>query len=239
MGGVDSYSIEDMKRIHGIMTASLVKESGRFRSGAEGVFKRDVCIFMAPPAAQVPALMDGLFAWMKKNKDVLHPLILSYIFHYEFVFIHPFSDGNGRMARLWQTALLYNWRPIFRYIPVESRIKQAREEYYRTIDACNKSGSSEAFIRFMLQQIDLAMDEALAEVEDGAIENSPYVEKLLARMEEGVYYTTKELLERLGLSSRETLRRNYIRPALDERRIAMTEPGNPRSRNQRYYKLRS
>ena len=91
------------------MTKYLVEESGDFRSGEEGVFNGDQCIFMAPPARLVPQLMDELFSWMNAARSEVHPLILSSVFHYELVFIHPFSDGNGRMARLWHTAILAKW----------------------------------------------------------------------------------------------------------------------------------
>ena len=110
---IDPYSIEELKKFHGIMTKYIVEESGDFRSGEEGVFNGEECIFMAPPARFVPQLMNELFGWMKKEKDQMHPLILSSVFHYEFVFIHPFTDGNGRMARLWHTAILAKWNPIF------------------------------------------------------------------------------------------------------------------------------
>ena len=91
---IDPYNIQHLKQFHGIMTRYLVEESGEFRSGEEGVFNGSQCIFMAPPARFVPQLMDELFSWMKESKDDVHPLILSSVFHYEFVFIHPFSDGN-------------------------------------------------------------------------------------------------------------------------------------------------
>ena len=95
------------------MTKYLVEEYGEFRHGEEGVFNGDECIFMAPPAQFVPQLMDELFEWMKKSRKSVHPLIMSSVFHYEFVFIHPFADGNGRMARLWHTAILAKWKPVF------------------------------------------------------------------------------------------------------------------------------
>ena len=97
---INPYDIRHLKQFHGTMTKYLVEESGKFRSGEEGVFNGDQCIFMAPPARFVPQLMDELFTWMKEMREEVHPLILSSVFHYEFVFIHPFSDGNGRMARL-------------------------------------------------------------------------------------------------------------------------------------------
>ena len=94
---INPYSIKDLKKFHGIMTKYLVEEYGEFRHGEEGVFNGDECIFMAPPAQFVPQLMDELFEWMKKSRNSVHPLIMSSVFHYEFVFIHPFADGNGRM----------------------------------------------------------------------------------------------------------------------------------------------
>lgn len=103
---IDPYSIEDSKQFHGIMTKYVVQESGNFRRGEEGVFHGDQCIFMASPARLVPQLTDDLFHWIKQAQGSVHPLILSSVFHYEFVFIHPFSNGNGRMARLWHTAIL-------------------------------------------------------------------------------------------------------------------------------------
>ena len=91
---IDPYNIRHLKQFHGIMTKYLVEESGEFRLGEEGVFNGDHCIFMAPPARFVPQLMANLFDWMRSVKNDVHPLILSSVFHYEFVFIHPFSDDH-------------------------------------------------------------------------------------------------------------------------------------------------
>ena len=71
--------------------------------------------------------MRQLFDWIAARRGEIHPLILSSVFHYEFVFIHPFRDGNGRMARLWQTALLSRWNPLFQYIPIESQIERFQD----------------------------------------------------------------------------------------------------------------
>lgn len=234
---INPYSIRDLKKYHGIMTKYLEEQSGDFRRGEEGVFHGDECIFMAPPAQYVPQLMEELFAWMKEVAREIHPLILSSIFHYEFVFIHPFSDGNGRMARLWHTAILYRWKPIFEYIPIESQIEKFQDDYYEAIAKCHVAGESTLFIEFMLAQVDKILDEIIVQVDEDNEQLTEYIKKLLGVMEYDVPYTSNTLMEKLGLKSREGFRKNYLRPALDLQMIEMTIPDKPNSRNQRYRKV--
>ncbi len=151
---IESYSIKNLKLFHEIMTKYIVEESGDFRRGEEGVFNGDESIFMAPPARFVPQLMDDLFSWMKREKNSVHPLIMSSIFHYEFVFIHPFADGNGRMARLWHTAMLAQWKPVFEYIPIERQIDKILDDVpYTSNTLMDKLGlkSKEGFRRNYLR----------------------------------------------------------------------------------------
>lgn len=234
---IDPYSVQDLKQFHGIMTKYVIEESGAFRQGEEGVFDGERCIFMAPPARMVPQLMEELFEWMKEAQSTIHPLILSSIFHYEFVFIHPFSDGNGRMARLWHTAILSKWKPIFEYIPIESQIEKFQNEYYEAIAKCHVDGASTTFIEFMLAQIDKILDDISLQISEDNEQLSEYIKKLLGVMEYDVPYTSKALMEKLGLKSKEGFRRNYLRPAADMNLIRMTIPDKPNSRNQRYIKV--
>ena len=155
---VNPYSVDDLKKIQGILTFAIENDSGKFRNHGEAVYDGDIQIFMAPPHRMVPELMDNLFNWMNEVKEKVNPLILSSIFHYEFVFIHPFSDGNGRTARLWQTAILAHWKDLFKYIPIESIIRKHQEEYYTAIQNCNNAGNSNEFIEFMLKVINEAVD---------------------------------------------------------------------------------
>ncbi len=233
---INPFDINELKLFHKIMTKYLVDESGEFRKGEEGVFNGDKCVFMAPPARVVPELMENLFDWLSGSKDELHPLIIAAVFHYEFVFIHPFSDGNGRMARLWHSAFLAKWNPIFEYIPIESQIEKFQDEYYNAIAKCRVDGNSNTFILFILEQIDKILDEI---IEHNSIQNeniSEYVKKLLDVMEYYMPYTLATLMELLGLRSKETIRRHYIHPALELNLIQMTIPDKPQSRNQRYIK---
>ena len=234
---VNQYSIKDLKKVHGVMTYLTVDEAGEFRKGNEGVFdEKGNCIHVCPPPEQVDELMKQLFKWMEDNNGIVHPLILSSVFHYEFVFIHPFKDGNGRTARLWQNVILSNWEKLFEYVPIESQIKKYQEEYYLAIANCDHNGNSTEFIEFMLKMIDETLEDLMESTSVQASHISSYVNKLLDVMETGVAMTTSELMEKLDMKSRISFRDNYLNPALENGLIKMTNPDKPTSKNQMYYK---
>lgn len=233
---LNPFDMKELKRLHGVMTQYIVDESGTFRTGEEGVFNGDQCIFMAPPARFVPGQMEELFDWMNRSRGIVHPLIMAAVFHYEFVFIHPFTDGNGRMARLWHTALLMQWKPIFEYIPLESQIEKFQDGYYKAIADSHVAGNSNCFIEFMLEQIDSVLDQIRQQASTSGESISEYVKRLLEVMEYDTPYTSKVLLDLLGLKSKETFRKNYLNPAIEGGLVAMTIPEKPNSRNQRYVK---
>ncbi len=156
----DPYSVADLLGEHRLMTQDTVEESGKFRSQGVGVFAGDIPIHVAPPATQVPVLVEQLLEWAQKTE--LPQVIKSCIFHYEFEFIHPFSDGNGRMGRMWQTLLLYQENPIFGWLPVETIIARQQEEYYAAIQQSTKENNSAIFAEFMLT----ALAEAVADFKD-------------------------------------------------------------------------
>ena len=237
ISSINPYSINELKKIHGIMTYKTVNESGNFRKGDEGVFSGDRCIFVAPPPNMVNGLMEDLMTWLKKSEGIVHPLILSAIFHYEFVFIHPFADGNGRMARLWHTVILYKWRNIFEFIPLESQIEKFQTEYYEAISQCHINGNSDVFIEFMLDMINQVLDDVIMQINKSNENISEYVKNMLNVMEYDIPYTSKAIMELLGLKSKETFRKNYMKPAMELGAVKMTLPDKPNSRNQRYIKV--
>ena len=238
ISNIDAYSIKDLKKIHGVMTYLTADESGKFRNGNEGVFdEKGNCIHVCPPPEQVAELMKQLFDWMKKNKEEIHPLILSSIFHYEFVFIHPFSDGNGRTARLWQNIILSKWKKVFEYLPLESQIHKFQDDYYKSINNCNHSGESTEFIEFMLKMIDEVLDETIRTSLTPITEIGININKLLSVMEYNVPMTANEIMDKLGIKSKETLRSTYLDPAIKEGVVTLTIPDKPTSKNQMYYKV--
>ena len=148
---LDPYSVEELLRVHRVMMGGLVPDAGRFRSGNVGVFNGDTLIHAGTPAAYVPEVMGGLFEWLRTTR--MHPLLASCIFHFEFEFCHPFSDGNGRAGRLWQTLLLSRWRPVLAWLPVESAIRRRQADYYEALARSGATGSCESFVEFMLEAI--------------------------------------------------------------------------------------
>lgn len=234
---INPYSIKDLKKFHGIMTFLTLEQSGEFRKGPEGVFEGDNCIFICPPEEMIEPLMNNLFNWLKENKNTIHPLILSSVFHYEFVFIHPFSDGNGRIVRLWQNAILYKWKDIFEYIPIESKIQKYQKEYYQAIAESHKNGNSNSFIDFMLKMIDETLEEAISTSTLPLTNETININKLLDVMETNIPLTAKEIMTKLGIKSKETLRKQYLNPAIEKGLINLTNQDSPTSKNQRYYKI--
>ena len=232
---VDAFSIADLEKMHGIMMRGLVEEAGQLRTAPVGVINQDGrVIHVAPPANMVSDLMSQLFDWVSTSKT--HMLIKSSIFHYEFEFIHPFRDGNGRMGRLWQTVLLANWKPIFRWIPIESIIKDNQEEYYKAITLSTSEGKSNRFIVFMLGVIKSALQDIITNARNHYNHTSNQISALMAVIESYPMSLT-ELMKKVGLKSRDTFRKNYIVPALEAGLIGMTEPDKPKSKNQKYFKV--
>ena len=161
----DDWSVEseaDLKEAHGVLMAGLIDAVGMYRRSGVGVIAGERVIHMAPPADRVPALMQDLFSWLGATED--HPLIASSVFHYEFEFIHPFADGNGRMGRLWQTLILKGWNPLFADIPVESLVFEHQEEYYEALQQSTNKADSAPFIEFMLRMILNAVSSATPQV---------------------------------------------------------------------------
>ena len=148
---LNPFSIQDLLLAHGTMMAGLVDEAGMFRKGGVGVFDGDKPIHIAPPADRVRDLMSDLFGWLENAGD--HLLIRSCVFHYEFEFIHPFADGNGRIGRLWQSLILGRLNPVFEHLPVENMVYSNQQAYYHAINRSSDLGDSGPFIDFMLEEI--------------------------------------------------------------------------------------
>ena len=153
------YNEKSFLTAHFSLMNTLVKTAGKYRKQGVGIVKGSKVEHLAPPYENVPFLMKDLFEYLSDSEEL--ELIKSCVFHYEMEFIHPFSDGNGRMGRLWQTLILMQKYPIFEYLPFETLISKDQEKYYVALSECDKVGKSTTFIEYMLNVIDLSINELL------------------------------------------------------------------------------
>lgn len=222
---------KDLLKAHGVLMTSLVDTPGRYRQKGVGVVDGKEVLHMAPPPGRVPHLMGDLFQWLQTTEH--HPLVASSVFHYEFEFIHPFTDGNGRMGRLWQTLILSRWNPLFLRIPVESLVYAHQQDYYAALQQSTQRGQVTPFLEFMLAMI---RDAVLGTTPQVALQVTPQVKQLLRILSDadpnGLSRTA--LQESSGLRDRKSFTERWITPALEAGFIEMTIPDKPNSRMQRY-----
>lgn len=185
-------SIDDLLKTHLTMETGLIDDAGHFRTKGVGVASGKDMIHYASPAERIIQRMQELFDWLNKTEE--HPLIKSSVFHYEFEFIHPFSDGNGRTGRLWQTLILSKWRSIFKNLPIENIVYKYQKEYYHAIAISGGENGCTPFIEFILEII----DETLA-----LEKNTPVGmrDRILAEIRNNPKVTRNELAGLLGLTS--------------------------------------
>ena len=234
---LDPFSIEDLLKAHAAMMAALCDEAGHFRQGGVGVFDKTRVIHIAPPASRVPVLIKDLFNWLKKAED--HLLIRSCVFHYEFEFIHPFTDGNGRMGRLWQSLILTQLHPLFQHLPVETMVHEQQKKYYDAIRKSTKAGDSGAFIQFMLGEILRTLEQHLPSQSGGVSGGvSVGVGGGVALKQAVLLFCAEprskpEIQEHLGIKSERYVREKLINPLLAEGKLRRTEK-SLNSKKQRY-----
>lgn len=242
MQSLNPLSEDDLLKAHRLMMNSLVKEAGRFRSGGVGVMAGNQVIHMAPPAHLVPWQIKDLFTWYQESD--LHPLVKSSIFHYEFEFIHPFADGNGRIGRMWHTLLLAQWKSFFAWLPIEELIAKRQSEYYKALQMADAACDCSCFVTMMLEVIRDVLQEMPQTMDLDRTSSDQDVTKLNATEKDAVNLllvalgtdtlTASQLMERMGLSHRTHFRKNFLNPAMASGKIERTIPDKPNSPRQRY-----
>jgi Fic family protein len=208
----DPCSVKDLLSAHRIMMGELITDAGVFRDRNAGVFDGAKLIHAGSPAKYVPGLVNDLFDWLKNTE--VHPLVASCIFHYEFEFIHPFSDGNGRTGRFWHTLILSKWKPIFAWMPVETIVYNNQQEYYDAIEQSTKDTDCAVFIELMLKLILDALnlyitqsDKSVTQDDTQDVTQDGVDKKIIEMIKADNKVTTDEIAASLGISSRTVKRR--------------------------------
>ena len=238
MEGWRAGSERDLLSAHELLMHGLMDEAGCYRSGGVGIFQGRQLVHMAPPANRVPKLMADLLEWLAITTE--HPLIAGCVFHYEFEFIHPFADGNGRMGRLWQTLILRDWNALLAHLPVETMVREHQESYYQALAAADERADATPFVEYMLGKLLATLREAvdshqmIDQVIDQATDQVTEQVATLIQIIGAGELSGNDLMQALGLIHRPTFRENYLNPALTGDWVERTQPDSPRSPTQRY-----
>ncbi|WP_265671700.1 Fic family protein [Klebsiella grimontii] len=225
-----SHRLTDLLTAHRTLMIGLVDNPGQLRDGDVGIYRDTRLVHMAPPASQVERLINELLLWLKVTD--IHPLIAGAVFHYEFEFIHPFADGNGRMGRLWQTLILSQWRAELAWLPVETLMHYQQERYYQVLGMCDSQSDSTPFIEFMLENMVIALKDGMGQTaslsEEMSEEMSEEKMEMLAAVEERILKllskeptrTAKDMAQEMDVSARTVER--YLKTLQQKGRLQRT-----------------
>jgi len=234
------YNLKHVLAAHGLLMQGLVDDAGRWRQSGVGIYREQQLMHMAPPPSQVQRLMLDLLAWLKQS--TVHSLVASCVFHYEFEFIHPFSDGNGRMGRLWQTLILSKWKVALAFLPVETVIGNQQAEYYAALSASDKASDATCFVEFMLQALLAAMQEVVITDKDLPAPSRHQVGTKLKLTADQRHVFERiegemslvELMALLNRKDRTKFRQHVLAPLMDLGLVEATIPDKPTSSKQKY-----
>jgi Fic family protein len=228
------YKLKHVLTAHGQLMLGLVDDAGQWRHSGVGIYRDKQLMHMAPPASQVPRLMGDLLAWLETMP--VHPLVASCVFHYEFEFIHPFSDGNGRMGRLWQTLILSQWKADLAYLPVETVIRHQQAQYYAALSAADKASDATGFVEYMLKALLSAMQEVVEAPSRHQVGTKSELNaeqlQVLSKFDGDMSITA--LMNILKRTDRSKFRSQILNPLMAAGLVEQTIPEKPTSSKQKY-----
>ena len=228
------YKLKHVLTAHGQLMFGLVDDAGQWRHSGVGIYRDKQLMHMAPPASQVPRLMGDLLAWLETMP--VHPLVASCVFHFEFEFIHPFSDGNGRMGRLWQTLILSQWKADLAYLPVETVIRHQQAQYYAALSAADKASDATGFVEYMLKALLSAMQEVVEAPSRHQVGTKSELNaeqlQVLSKFDGDMSITA--LMNILKRTDRSKFRSQILNPLMAAGLVEQTIPEKPTSSKQKY-----
>lgn len=147
--------------VHKLIMSGVVDDAGQYRTARVRIAGAN---FMPPPSSDVRPKMNELLTWLKGNPDEYTPMELAAVFHHRFVQIHPFTEGNGRTARLLMNAILMRFG--YPFIVIVST--QDRSRYLKTLMEADL-GNASAFVNFAARCVERTIDLYLEAIEEPEI----------------------------------------------------------------------
>lgn len=168
-----AITTELTEELHAILMKDIEKDSvGKFRSGPVFVghkTKEEVVVKHNPPfhkAEDIKKALTALYLWLTQQDEELHPLIKAGIFHHEFAFIHPFFDGNGRLARLLTAYyLLLKQYEVTKYFILDDYYDIDRHQYSDILHTADE-GDKTLWLEYFLEGISYSLQAALARIKE-------------------------------------------------------------------------
>ncbi|MAZ36502.1 MAG: MarR family transcriptional regulator [Crocinitomicaceae bacterium] len=167
---------------------------------------KQVIFQTTPPAIETNKAMESLIEWYHNDQET-HPLVKSAIFCYEFVSIHPFQDGNGRLSRLLSSLLLlnhgYKW---IQYVSLEHEIESRKTEYYQKLRDCQAQRPNEdvsQWIDFFFDGLLNIQEQLKSKLETQGIETklSPKEKSILHIIGDNAGIKSGQIAKRLDIPS--------------------------------------
>lgn len=219
---------------HGCMMQGLVDDTCQWRKSDVVVYDNGLLMHRPPPFRQVNCLMTDLL-WSLQQMSV-HPLVASCVFHYEFERIHPFSGGNGRMGRLWQSLILSKWKPELAFLSVETVIRRQQDEYYATFNTAVKACDITGFIEYMLKALLSAMQDGVAvpRWNQVCMKSTLISDQLQVLDNINGEMSLITLMDLLKLTDHIKFKSQTLNPLIDARLVELTIPNDPSSSKQKY-----
>lgn len=231
---IGNHNPKHVLAAHGLLMQGLADDAGRWRNSGVGIYRDQQLLHMAPPPSQVQRLISDLLAWLEQS--TVHPLVASCVFHYEFEFIHPFSDGNGRMGRLWQTLILSQWKPALAFLPVETVFRHQQADYYAALSAADKASDAAGFVGYMLKALLSAMQEVVLAPSRHQVGTKSGLNSEQLHVLDNIEgeMSLIELMSLLKRTDRTKFRDQILNPLIEAGLVEPAIPDKPTSSKQKY-----
>jgi Fic family protein len=181
---------------------------GKYKTLPNHVLTKTGDTFYFASPEETPSMMFDLLEWLKKSKseNVLNPILIAGEFHYKFIRIHPFDDGNGRLARLLMNLILMQ----FGFPPIIIRTTD-KENYFSALQQAD-AGIFEPFIEYLAQNLIRSLELMIKAASGGSIDEPDDIDKEIALLNQKILSSGQKSNKSKSSQAILELKENVITP---------------------------